>query len=61
MGGDRERALVLVERAGRNLPAGDREAIADLERATERGDNVAFASARARAWTALLHTGLSGQ
>ena len=60
MGGDRERALALVERAGRNFPAADRDAIAELERATEHGDNIAFASGRARAWTALLHTGLLG-
>jgi high-affinity iron transporter len=60
MAADRERALALVERAGRNFRAADKDAIADLKRATERGDNVAFASARARAWTALLHTGLLG-
>ena len=60
--GRRPRASARARRAGG--PESSRlrteDAIADLERATEHGDNVAFASARARAWTALLHTGLLG-
>jgi high-affinity iron transporter len=56
--GDRERALALVERAGRSLPATEEDATGTLTRAAMRGDDVAFASARARLWTALLDAGL---
>jgi high-affinity iron transporter len=58
--GDRKRTLTLVERAGRSFPATGKDAIGELRRAAVRGDDVAFAAARARAWTALLHTGLLG-
>ncbi len=58
--GDRDRALALVERAGRSSPAMGKGAIGALRRAAMRRDDAAFASAQAHAWTALLYAGLLG-
>ncbi|MDX6438196.1 MAG: high-affinity iron transporter [Gaiellaceae bacterium] len=65
--GERTRALTLVNEADRtlaplaaSLPPSARNAVAAMNRAAARGDDVAFAAAQARAWTEILHAGLLG-